>query len=258
MDLHFVLLSVILAVSLASTERCASSPGSWMDLYLHSQKNASGHWVITVNTQRSIVTENQREFIMNVQQETRICGNNEIKQLNSMTAVYPPLHDSSISGAMEPATPSTTTMITPTATITTTTRPMPCPHNSGYQLFPGYNCYKAFPSDGERKNWSDARERCRKDGGDLMAIETSRERKDVFIPLYESVNFLSSPWMGVYMPQGQDIWLSVRGEAVVSIRWWPGEPEKNTARKCAIANANGKLGNWECASRQAFICEIIV
>ncbi|XP_068086993.1 hemolymph lipopolysaccharide-binding protein-like [Anabrus simplex] len=281
MSLLLVLLPLMLAVSLASTDHCASSVGSKLDLSVHGHKNASGHWIITVDTRRLTSTENQWELAVNVHQE-RSCDSSEVEQLVSVTSVHPPVHVTSTSQYMKPVTPATTTPATttaptattpPTTTIitapttttptstntpttttttatTTTTKPRSCPH-SGYRLFEAFNCYKTYR---ELKIWSDAREQCKRDGGDLMVSESERERREVFPPMEEHVS--RSPWMGVYKPEGEDRWVSVRGEPALSSWWRPRYPNNNAGKKCALAVRTGLLMNYNCAERRSFICEI--
>ncbi|XP_068086982.1 uncharacterized protein [Anabrus simplex] len=144
MSLLLVLLPLTLAVSLASTDHCASSVGSKLDVSVHGRKNASGHWMITVDTRRLTSTENQWELAVNVRQERRSCDSSEIEQLVSVTSVHPPVHDTSMSHDMEPVTPYTTTPATTTTTTThatttatttpatsTTSKPKSCPHSGG-------------------------------------------------------------------------------------------------------------------------------
>ncbi|XP_068086682.1 hemolymph lipopolysaccharide-binding protein-like isoform X1 [Anabrus simplex] len=290
MSLLLVLLPLTLAVSLASTDHCASSVGSKLDLSVHGHKNASGHWIITVDTRRLTSTENQWELAVNVHQQRRSCDSSEVEQLVSVTSVHRPVHGTSTSQYMKPVTPATTTpayttppttaitttpttttpasttttaattrtpttSTTPTTTTTTTTtttatKPRSCPH-SGYRLFEGFNCYKTYS---ERKIWSDAREQCKRDGGDLMVSESERERREVFPPMEEHVS--RSPWMGVYKPEGEDRWVSVKGEPALSSWWRPRYPNNNAGKKCALAVRTGLLLNYNCAERRSFICEI--
>ncbi|XP_068086605.1 hemolymph lipopolysaccharide-binding protein-like isoform X2 [Anabrus simplex] len=275
MSLLLVLLPLTLAVSLASTDHCASSVGSKLDLSVHGHKNASGHWIITVDTRRLTSTENQWELAVNVHQERRSCDSSEVEQLVSVTSVYPPVHGTSTSQYMKPVTPATTTpayttppttaittaptTTTPASTTTTTTtttatttatKPRSCPH-SGYRLFEGFNCYKTYSG---RKSWSDAREKCKRDGGDLMVSESERERREVFPPMEEHVS--RSPWMGVYKPEGEDRWVSVKGEPAPSSWWLPGAPDNNAGKKCALAVRTGLLWNNYCTQLLSFICEI--
>ncbi|XP_068086969.1 hemolymph lipopolysaccharide-binding protein-like [Anabrus simplex] len=226
MSLLLVLLLLMLAVSLASADHCASSVGSKLDVSVQGRKNASGHWMITVDTRRLTSTEEQWELAVNVHQE-RSCDSSEIEQLVSVTTVHRPVHGNSTTQIMEPVTTSTTTAAidttsepitttsttsttttTPTTSATTTTtttiKPESCPH-SGYRLFEGFNCYKTYS---EGKSWSDAREQCKRDGGDLMVLESERERSEVFPTMFESV--IWNPWMGVYKPEGEDRWVSVK------------------------------------------------
>ncbi|XP_068086554.1 hemolymph lipopolysaccharide-binding protein-like [Anabrus simplex] len=251
MSLLLVLLPLMLAVSLASADHCASSVGSKLDVSVHGRKNASGHWMITVDTRRLTSTENQWELAVNVHQERRSCDSSEVEQLVSVTSVHRPVHGNSTTQIMEPVTTSTTTPPT-----TTTTKPITCPH-SGYQLFEGFNCYKTYF---EEKSWSDAREQCKRDGGDLMVAESERERSEVFHTLYKSVmckcqSFI--PWMGVYQPEGEDRWVSVKGERVLSrIMWLPTFPEISAGRKCAIAYETALMANPDCEQLKPFICEI--
>ncbi|XP_068086880.1 hemolymph lipopolysaccharide-binding protein-like [Anabrus simplex] len=213
MSLLLVLLPLTLAVSLASTDHCASSVGSKLDLSVHGHKNASGHWIITVDTRRLTSTENEWELAVNVHQERRSCDSSEVEQLVSVTSVHPPVH--------------------------------------GYRLFEGFNCYKAYS---EEKSWSDAREQCKRDGGDLMVLESERERSEVFPTMYKSV--IWGPWMGVYKPEGEDRWMSVKGEPALSGWWRYREPDNSAGRKCAFADVTGLLYNTDCAERRSFMCEI--
>ncbi|XP_068086743.1 hemolymph lipopolysaccharide-binding protein-like isoform X2 [Anabrus simplex] len=213
MSLLLVLLLLMLAASLASADHCASSVGSKLDVSVHGRKNASGHWMITVDTRRFTSTENQWELAVNVHQERRSCDSSEIEQLVSVTTVHRPVH--------------------------------------GYRLFEGFNCYKTYR---EGKSWSDAREQCKRDGGDLMVLESERERSEVFPTMFESVIWY--PWMGVYKPEGEDRWVTVKGEPAPSSWWWPGEPDNIAGRKCAVAHRRGLLWNTDCAVLWSFICEI--
>ncbi|XP_068086645.1 hemolymph lipopolysaccharide-binding protein-like [Anabrus simplex] len=245
MSLLLVLLPLMLAVSLVSADHCASSVGSKLDVSVHGRKNASGHWMITVDTRRLTSTENQWELAVNVHQERRSCDSSEVEQLVSVTSVHPPVHGNSTTQIMEPVTTSTTTPPT-----TTTTKPITCPH-SGYRLFGGFNCYKTYR---EGKSWSDAREQCKTDGGGLMVLESERERNEVFPTMFESV--IWNPWMGVYKPEGEDRWVSVKGEPVPSSWWRAGHPSNSAGDKCARAAETGLLWNTDCAERRSFICEI--
>ncbi|XP_068086990.1 hemolymph lipopolysaccharide-binding protein-like [Anabrus simplex] len=251
MSLLLVLLPLTLAVSLASSDHCASSVGSKLDLSVHGHKNASGHWIITVDTRRLTSTENQWELAVNVHQERRSCDSSEVEQLVSVTSVHPPVHVTSTSQYMKPVIPATTTPASTTTTAATTTKPRSCPH-SGYRLFEGFNCYKTYSG---YKSWSDAREQCKRDGGDLMVLESERERSEVVPTMYTSVGYWD-PWMGVYKPEGEDRWVSVKDESALSSWWYPGEPDNSAGRKCAVAYETGLLANTDCAQLQPFICEI--
>ncbi|XP_068087008.1 hemolymph lipopolysaccharide-binding protein-like [Anabrus simplex] len=245
-----VLLLLTLAVSQASADHCASSVGSKLDVSVHGHKNASGHWMITVDTRRFTSTENQWELAVNVHQERRSCDSSEIEQLVSVTTVHRPVHGTSTNTTPAIDTTSKPTTTTPTKTTTTTTKPKSCPH-SGYQLFEGFNCYKGYE---EWKSWSDAREQCKSDRGDLMVSESERERSEVFPTMYESAFW--GPWMGVYKPEGEDRWVSVKGEPALSSWWRPRYPNNNAGKKCALAVRTGLLMNYNCAERRSFICEI--
>ncbi|XP_068086935.1 uncharacterized protein [Anabrus simplex] len=168
----------------------------------------------------------------------------------STTITTPTTTTTTAATTTTPATSTTTTTTTTTATTTTTTKPRSCPH-SGYQLFEAFNCYKTYS---ERKIWSDAREQCKRDGGDLMVSESERERREVLPTMFESV--IWSPWMGVYKPEGEDRWVSVKGEPALSSWWRPRYPNNNAGKKCALAVRTGLLMNYNCAERRSFICEI--
>ncbi|XP_068086789.1 snaclec coagulation factor IX/factor X-binding protein subunit A-like [Anabrus simplex] len=165
-------------------------------------------------------------------------------------ATTTPAYTTAPTATTPPTTTITTAPTTTTPASTTTTKPMSCPH-SGYRLFEGFNCYKTYRGG---KSWSDAREQCKRDGGDLMVSESERERREVFPPMEEHVN--RSPWMGVYKPEGEDRWVSVKGEPALSSWWRPRYPNKNAGKKCALAVRTGLLLNYNCAERRSFICEI--
>ncbi|XP_068086627.1 hemolymph lipopolysaccharide-binding protein-like [Anabrus simplex] len=261
MSLLLVLLLLMLAVSLASADHCASSVGSKLDVSVHGRKNASGHWMITVDTRRFTSTENQWELAVNVHQERRSCDSSEVEQLVSVTTVHPPVHGTSTNTAPATTAPATTTpatttpttsaTTTTTPTTSTTTKPKSCPH-SGYRLFEGFNCYKTYRGG---KSWSDAREQCKRDGGDLMVLESEREGNEVFPTMLPSVVYWN-PWMGVYKPEGEDGWVSVKGEPALSSWWLPGYPDNSAGDKCAFAVGTGQLFNIDCANLLYFICEI--
>ncbi|XP_067014884.2 snaclec coagulation factor IX/factor X-binding protein subunit A isoform X1 [Anabrus simplex] len=198
-------------------------------------------WVlllVLVDTRRFASTENQ---------EKRSYDSNEMKQLDSVTSVHPPLHGTSMSQGIEPVTPSNTT---PAAA--TTTKPKFCPH-SGYQLFGGFNCYKRYH---EIKSWSDAREQCKSDGGDLMVVESERERKEVIPSMFKNASSKLSVWMGVYRLLYEDRWETVKGEPALSSWWAAGEPNKRPDHMCADTNSSGLLHNWDCDAWVPYICEI--
>ncbi|XP_068085633.1 snaclec coagulation factor IX/factor X-binding protein subunit A isoform X2 [Anabrus simplex] len=148
-------------------------------------------------------------------------------------------------------TPTTSATTTTTPTTSTTTKPKSCRH-SGYQLFEGFNCYKGYE---EWKTWSNAREQCKGDGGDLMVMDSEREIIEVYPAMYQSVGFL--PWIGVYKLEGlHDRWVSVKGEPALSSWWLPGYPDNRAGDKCARAEETGLLWNFKCADLRPFICEI--
>ncbi|XP_067003990.2 natural killer cells antigen CD94 [Anabrus simplex] len=158
---------------------------------------------------------------------------------------------------MWPVTPSTTAPATdntiePTVKPTTTILKS-CPQ-SGYQLFVDFNCYKGYD---ELLRWSNAREQCRSDGGDLMVAESERERKEVYSTMYQSVSSTGYlPWMGVYFLEHGKSWVSVKGEPARSIWWGRGQPYNRADRKCAAARSSGQLGSVSCEELRPFICEI--
>ncbi|XP_067014885.2 CD209 antigen-like protein 2 isoform X2 [Anabrus simplex] len=166
-------------------------------------------WVlllVLVDTRRFASTENQ---------EKRSYDSNEMKQLDSVTSVHPPLH--------------------------------------GYQLFGGFNCYKRYH---EIKSWSDAREQCKSDGGDLMVVESERERKEVIPSMFKNASSKLSVWMGVYRLLYEDRWETVKGEPALSSWWAAGEPNKRPDHMCADTNSSGLLHNWDCDAWVPYICEI--
>ncbi|XP_068086651.1 hemolymph lipopolysaccharide-binding protein-like [Anabrus simplex] len=149
-----------------------------------------------------------------------------MKQLDSVTSVHSPLHDTSMSA----------------------TKAKSCPR-SGYTLFEGFSCYKAFV---EGKNWTEARKQCQRDGGDLMVAESDEERYQVLPKIFNSL--FSNPWFGVHKPEG--CWVTVHGDPIPR-RWWaPGEPHSRADLKCTRVHRTGWLFNARCSEGRLFICEI--
>ncbi|XP_068086724.1 C-type lectin lectoxin-Lio3-like [Anabrus simplex] len=174
-----------------------------------------------------LVLVDMRRFASTENHDKSSHDSSEMKQLDSVTSVHSPLHDTSMSA----------------------TKAKSCPR-SGYVLFERFNCYKAYV---ERKNWTEARKQCKRDRGDLMVAESDGEWFDVIPAMYNNYS-LSNPWMGVHKPVG--CWVTVHGEAALSSWWLPGEPDNNDDRRCAFARSSGLLLNVYCKVSRSFICEI--
>ncbi|XP_068085225.1 uncharacterized protein [Anabrus simplex] len=122
----------------------------------------------------------------------------------------------------------------------------------GYEEFPELGRYKVY-LDMEAMNWSDARDACLREGAQLMVFNSDREREQVYWVLYnQTIGY--SPWVGYWDVDGNNTWLSVRGDPFPSSWWRPGFP-KDTGKYCALAWSDGLIYNFYCHAKQPFICE---
>ncbi|XP_068086231.1 uncharacterized protein [Anabrus simplex] len=159
---------------------------------------------IWVDTRRITSPDNQYELDVNVFQKMSYLNSSDIRHMVLLTSVHPPVHE------VEPVTISTTTPATTTTkeVTSTTQKPKSCPHPE-YKQFEDFNCYKGYM---EKKKWIDARYQCKRDGGELMVLESVGERKEVFPTMYKSVKKDKwRPWMGVYKDTSDNSWVSVTG-----------------------------------------------
>ncbi|XP_068086232.1 uncharacterized protein [Anabrus simplex] len=207
----WVLLPLTLAVSLASAYRYSSPVDSTLHVTVRGEKDAHNNWEITVDTRRITSPDNQYELDVNVFQKMSYLNSSDIRHMVLLTSVHPPVHE------VEPVTISTTTPATTTTkeVTSTTQKPKSCPHPE-YKQFEDFNCYKGYM---EKKKWIDARYQCKRDGGELMVLESVGERKEVFPTMYKSVKKDKwRPWMGVYKDTSDNSWVSVTEEASVQLR----------------------------------------
>uniref|UniRef100_W5MKD5 C-type lectin domain-containing protein n=1 Tax=Lepisosteus oculatus TaxID=7918 RepID=W5MKD5_LEPOC len=125
----------------------------------------------------------------------------------------------------------------------------PCPW--GWELF-SHKCYY-FSTD--KLNWNDSRTACRKQGADLVAIDSRGEQEFVTKHMKRR-----EYWMGLSDAAGKGTWIWVDGTQPIEWYWiqnQPGNFQNNTA---CLASADKAIGlkNWndqDCSKKKSRICE---
>jgi hypothetical protein len=98
--------------------------------------------------------------------------------------------------------------------------------------------------------WREAREACRKAGGDLAVID-SREKREVLRKLVGG----TQPWVGAWQDPRVNRWVWVNGQAVAADAWAPQRPNGNGP--VAVLFGNGFLGDSpeQLPNCKGYICE---
>ncbi|KAK3578349.1 hypothetical protein CHS0354_039057 [Potamilus streckersoni] len=135
-----------------------------------------------------------------------------------------------------------------------------CPH--GYQSYINPNaksfCYR-FESN-QCKSWSDARQTCQNEGGDLMIPDGNT---------YQAFRNLAKPnegkcshfWIGGYSSTPGSNYVTVKGNPIASNfpYWSSGQPDGLGGESCLEMRSyftNYLMNDYICSAAQGFICQI--
>ena len=101
---------------------------------------------------------------------------------------------------------------------------------------------------GERKNWNDAQNTCRREGGNLAIIWNQRTRDVVR-------GFMANGWIGLSDQWQEGRWQTpLRGNAPYT-SWNRGEPNNAGNEDCTMQHSNKVWNDLNCGSKQQFICQ---
>merc|ERR1711915_1019391 len=101
-----------------------------------------------------------------------------------------------------------------------------------------------------RKNWNDAQNACKGEGGNL-AIIFNQQTRDVVR------GFMSDGWIGVTDQWQEGKWQTpTRGNAPYS-SWGNGEPNNMGNEDCTMQHSNKLWNDLNCGSQQPFICQFV-
>ena len=101
---------------------------------------------------------------------------------------------------------------------------------------------------GERKNWNDAQNICKREGGNLAIIWNQKTRDVVR-------GFMANGWIGLSDQWHEGRWQTpLRGNAPYT-SWNRGEPNNAGNEDCTIQHSNKVWNDLNCGSKQPFICQ---
>nr|AWC08727.1 C-type lectin [Sinohyriopsis schlegelii] len=137
-----------------------------------------------------------------------------------------------------------------TISITSITK---CP--SGYEYYHPDKFWYKFHS--ECKSWSDARQVCQDEGGDLISL--TEKNFDFFRLVSRSrAGECINVWVGTRDISSEGQWYWVNGERVSSSLWQPGQPDNtNNNEHCGDLRKQFqyRLNDYVCSIKQHFLCQ---
>ena len=101
---------------------------------------------------------------------------------------------------------------------------------------------------GERKNWNDAQNACKGEGGNL-AIIFNQITRDVVR------GFMADGWIGVSDQWQEGRWQTPTRGNIPYTSWSGGEPNNQGNEDCTMQHSNKKWNDMNCGSDQPFICQ---
>ncbi|KAL3879768.1 hypothetical protein ACJMK2_032054 [Sinanodonta woodiana] len=130
-----------------------------------------------------------------------------------------------------------------------------CPN--GYEYYEQDKFWYKFHND--CKSWSEAREACQKEGGDLISLN---ENNFEFFRHFAQSNAgdCYHVWVGTADISAQGQWYWLNGERVSSILWQPGQPDNtNNNEYCGDLRYHFqyRLNDHVCSYKAHFICQIV-
>nr|XP_011422437.3 macrophage mannose receptor 1 isoform X2 [Crassostrea gigas] len=114
------------------------------------------------------------------------------------------------------------------------------------------NCYQFFD---KQLDWSDAREICQSNGGDLASIESQQEQYYVSAKI-RNLNSVAM-WIGINDRGTENRFMWTDGSPVAYLHWGNGEPNNYRHNEdCgAIFTTTSYWNDYPCGNRNGFICK---
>ena len=100
----------------------------------------------------------------------------------------------------------------------------------------------------ERRNWNDAQNTCRREGGNLAIIFNQRTRDVVR-------GFMADGWIGVSDQWREGRWETPLRQPIPYSSWKKGEPNNLGNEDCTMQHSDRGWNDLNCASGQPFICQ---
>ncbi|KAK3597120.1 hypothetical protein CHS0354_021229 [Potamilus streckersoni] len=130
-----------------------------------------------------------------------------------------------------------------------------CP--AGYSSHPDEKfCYKFY---NECKTWAEARQVCRRDGGDLISLKTINFAFFKELSKQQTgVCSLPTVWVGLSDISVEGQWYWLNGEKVSTTFWAPNEPNNLGEEDCGCLEhwTSYNLNDRKCTDSFRFICQI--
>lgn len=130
----------------------------------------------------------------------------------------------------------------------------------GYVLTRGIGAHKLHQS---KMTWNDARKTCRREGGNLVVLNSLAEESVLLRVMREHA--VNTVWVGVHDIFEEGDWITVTGESMERAgyeKWsttWPNQPDNyKGAQNCGRLEQIGGIDDDECRFPYPFICEIDV
>ena len=119
--------------------------------------------------------------------------------------------------------------------------------------------YKFFYT-AHSSTWSDGREQCSKDGGNLVILETESKWRFITAQIQNLSNPTKNEWfIGLTRNGSGNDWRWITGQPLNNSHWQAGQPSKDG--KCVVIakdypnGTKGLFNDLKCDSKKAFICE---
>jgi hypothetical protein len=123
---------------------------------------------------------------------------------------------------------------------------------TGYLVTANGNCFKLY---GINKNWNEAEQNCKNDGGHLVYIDSDAKFSDVK-KMAEGVN--GYIWIDGRRQDTSSPWVTSHGDKLTKFYWLSGQPENFSTDLCLLLDT-GKNREWHdanCNDSFASLCEI--
>ena len=125
-----------------------------------------------------------------------------------------------------------------------------CRARAGCALLVGPGGRAYLWCDAEERTWIEARDACRARGADLAVVPAAPE-------LSWLVDAgVAGAWMGLYQPEGSELWVWTDDTAADWVAWGEGEPnDAGDGEDCGVLRSDGLWNDAPCDTRRPFVCE---